>query len=264
MIRDVIKLMMNDGWTACDGSPLAFVNVAGITDPVQRDAVKQLVLDLQGYGIWDKFEAIYPFVGGTADSHSYNLKNTCEYQMTWHGSVTHDADGMTGNGTTGYGNMHLDPSTDLIANDTHLSIYCLTTDAALQIEDIGSTLHATSAFSFRIIWFTDILMYMNNPSNPLIVANADARGFYVATRTTSSDAECYKNGSSVVSLSTGAAGTLPDLDLYIGAVNTSGGAAGFSGRTYAFASIGAGLTDTEAANFYTAVQTFQTTLGRQV
>jgi hypothetical protein len=32
----------------------------------------------------------------------------------------------------------------------------------------------------------------------------------------------------------------------------------------AFASIGDGLTDTEAVNFYTAVQRFQTTLGRQV
>ena len=32
----------------------------------------------------------------------------------------------------------------------------------------------------------------------------------------------------------------------------------------AFASIGEGLTDAEASSFYTAVQTYQTTLGRQV
>jgi hypothetical protein len=38
----------------------------------------------------------------------------------------------------------------------------------------------------------------------------------------------------------------------------------YSGRETAFSSIGDGLTDTEAANYYTAVQTFQTTLSRNV
>jgi hypothetical protein len=38
----------------------------------------------------------------------------------------------------------------------------------------------------------------------------------------------------------------------------------FSNREQAFASIGDGLTDTQASNFYTAVQAFQTTLSRQV
>jgi len=38
----------------------------------------------------------------------------------------------------------------------------------------------------------------------------------------------------------------------------------YSNRNIAFASIGDGITDTEASNFYTAVQAFQTTLSRQV
>jgi len=38
----------------------------------------------------------------------------------------------------------------------------------------------------------------------------------------------------------------------------------YSNAEIAIASIGDGLTDTEAANFYTAVQAFQTTLSRQV
>ena len=37
-----------------------------------------------------------------------------------------------------------------------------------------------------------------------------------------------------------------------------------SGSRCAFASIGDGLTDTQASNFYTAVQAMQTTLSRQV
>jgi len=38
----------------------------------------------------------------------------------------------------------------------------------------------------------------------------------------------------------------------------------FSDREYNFASIGDGLTDTEASDFYDAVQAFQTTLSRNV
>jgi len=38
----------------------------------------------------------------------------------------------------------------------------------------------------------------------------------------------------------------------------------YSNRQQSFASIGDGLTDAEALSFYNAVQTFNTTLGRQV
>ena len=47
-------------------------------------------------------------------------------------------------------------------------------------------------------------------------------------------------------------------------VRTTTGAVGFSSLETAFVTIGDGLTDTEAAAFYTAVQKYQTTLGRQV
>jgi hypothetical protein len=38
----------------------------------------------------------------------------------------------------------------------------------------------------------------------------------------------------------------------------------YSPKQYAFATIGTGLTNTDTSNLYTLVQTFQTTLGRQV
>jgi hypothetical protein len=58
----------------------------------------------------------------------------------------------------------------------------------------------------------------------------------------------------------------PNFNIYIGASNNQGTPSEYQrgGTNYALASIGDGLTDTEAANYYTAVQTFQTTLGRQV
>ena len=54
------------------------------------------------------------------------------------------------------------------------------------------------------------------------------------------------------------------MSMAISAVNRNNIPVFFSSKECAFASIGDGLTDTQASNFYTAVQAFQTTLSRQV
>jgi hypothetical protein len=57
---------------------------------------------------------------------------------------------------------------------------------------------------------------------------------------------------------------LPNFTFYLGARNSSSTAQFFNVHQLAFSFIGDGLSDTEAGNLYTAVQAFQTTLGRQV
>jgi hypothetical protein len=56
---------------------------------------------------------------------------------------------------------------------------------------------------------------------------------------------------------------MPTISLFLGAANGLP-ITGYSNKQYAFASIGSGLTDAEAAALYTAVQAFNTTLSRQV
>jgi hypothetical protein len=58
----------------------------------------------------------------------------------------------------------------------------------------------------------------------------------------------------------------PAQNFYIGAVNGSQSYSGlnYDNKEYSLISIGNGLTDTESTAFYTAVQKFQTTLGRQI
>jgi hypothetical protein len=52
---------------------------------------------------WHKFSAVYPFVGRSAAAHSFNLIDPSKFRISWNGTVTHNADGATSNGTTGYG-----------------------------------------------------------------------------------------------------------------------------------------------------------------
>jgi hypothetical protein len=103
------------------------------------------------------------------------------------------------------------------------------------------------------------------PTN-MTTTNLDARGFYMGNRTSNVLTNCWKNG---VKQNTNTATETQNITTvtnryYLGACNLGGTAAQFSSRECAFASIGDGLTDTQASNFYTAVQAMQTTLSRQV
>jgi hypothetical protein len=90
-------------------------------------------------------------------------------------------------------------------------------------------------------------------------ANADGRGLYISTRTASNFAAMYKNGTQTCSLAVSPV-AMQNENFQILAINN----AFHSSRNLAFASIGDGLTNTDASNLYSTIQTFQTTLGRQV
>ena len=87
------------------------------------------------------------------------------------------------------------------------------------------------------------------------------------SRTSNVSLKGYKNGT-LQQTNTVAGGTSQATDFTaLGALTYKTGSTiviNYSSKELAFASIGDGLTDAEAANFYTAVQAFQTTLGRQV
>lgn len=86
----------------------------GITDTTTGvNALNYLVWALKGndpktpYNFWDSMEAIYPFHSGTAYGHSINIRNITGVKVEWMGSPTHDANGVTGNGSSAFGRTHI-------------------------------------------------------------------------------------------------------------------------------------------------------------
>jgi hypothetical protein len=243
-----------------DPDAQAFITAAGITNPTQQSAINTLVVDLKGYNIWTKFKAIYPIVGGSASSHAVNLKTPGTYNMSFATGVTHSSTGMISGGA-GYADTNLNQSL-LSQNSTHLSFYSRTNLNANQAE-IG--IHAGSYNLMQIRVSGTAYYLINTPGLPT-VAEADSRGFFIGNRQASNDIDAWKNGVKILNGTT-ASGTVASGNLFLLAYNNiqgGGGAAAVSTKQCAFASIGDGLTDIEAANFYTAVQAFQTTLNRQV
>ena len=235
----------------------AWIAATGETDLTILGALNTLETDLTTYGLTAKMDALYPFVGGTAGKHSYNFMNTAQYQLSFSGGWTHSSTGALSNGTNAFGNTNLSPNSVLLKDSNSHSAYIRNLPSqTIAYQGVGTPNWFISGKAFAAV------EYFANASSAITATN-DLKGLCAYTRRSSSDIEMYKNG---VSISTGTTSSLnlPSNNFYLGAVNDNGTASYYIGSEYAFFHLGDGLTDTESANFYTAVQTFQTTLGRQV
>jgi hypothetical protein len=261
-----------------DADAQAFITAAGITDATQQSAINTLVTDLKGYGIWTKMKAIYPFVGGTSSTHKWNLKDPRDldaaYRLVFSGGGTHSSTGYQPNGTNGYGDTKFIPSTGFTNNNTHLSFYSRTNSvpASGEFADMGAYKQPLlNLIEIQCRHSTNVTRYSQYDftNGRLSVSNSDARGFFIGSRISNISLKGYKNGVlSGTNTNTNSNNiTTNDTDaIYISAMNGGGSdpTSSYSNRECAFASIGDGLTDTEAANLYTAVQAYQTTLSRNV
>jgi hypothetical protein len=248
---------------AYDPDAQAFITAASITDPTQQSAINQLVVDLKGYSIWTKFKAIYPIVGGTASSHAVNLKTPGTYNLTFASGWTHSSTGMTPNGTSAYADTSFNSSVNGLQNSQHISYYSRTNSNGTEIEMGG--IDAGSKYTFIEARTSGISYYGMNQSTPFIShSDSDSRAFYISNRTASNVINGWRNGVKTATGTTASASS--NVTYQLGAVNNLVVPSNkfYSTKQCAFASIGDGLTDADAANLYTAIQAYQTALNRQI
>ena len=253
------------GTPAGDADANAFIAAAAITNPTQKSAIETLVVDLKGYGIWSKMKAIYPMVGGSSSAHKFNLKDPRDldaaYRLTFSGGWVHSANGIQGNKTNTFANTFLNYTT---LNSGHQSLYSRSNFIETSpTYDMGAYAGGSNWQMLSLYSNANLFIGGFNSDSQPRAAMLDSSGLFVNNRTAAAAANLWRNGSKLIQ-STQSVGSIPNFTNYIGAVNSSGGPTQYASKNYAFSSIGDGLTDTEAANYYTAVQTFQTTLGRQV
>lgn len=254
---------MSKGTSSFDSDALAFISAASITDTTQKNAVNQLVLDLKSANIWTKMKALYPFVGGTAPQHRFNLKSpgttTGDYYIDFIGGVTHASNGVTFNGTTGYADTKLYANT-LLLNSTHVSASLVSNGGGAYIgcmmgANASSRLWLAPSFNASIAYF------LCNNSVVATSTRSTNIGLWVLSRTTSTNEIAYNNGS--VYLNKTANSTALDTGIiYIGARNNGTNITNYMNAPLNFSSIGDGLTATDVTNLTNAVNTFNTTIGR--
>ena len=241
-----------------DADWLAYYNrviaAGGSLTTTEQNATKTLVADLKANGLWTPMKAIYPMVGASAAACAQNLKSS-SFTGTFTSGWTFASTGVTPNGTSAYMDTNLNISSNLSQNSTHISIYSRTNIEGL-LCDIGGGLSLPALNIFPN--FNGGAYFRANDAGGT-AANINTLGLFMANRITSTESRNRING--VLKIVTTASTGLQNANLFLSKGETN---QFYSSRQNSFASIGDGLTDTEASNFYTAVQAFQTTLNRQI
>ena len=250
-----------------DADAVAFfgrvTTAGGSLSLTEKQAVNQLVLDLKANSLWSAMKAIYPMVGASAAACSQNLKSSSFTGSFTSTGWTFASTGVTGNGTSAYFDTNFNQSSNLTPSNNHISLYSRT-DINSVVVDCGITNNVTHSFS-QLLLRSGGTATFENGSQKITPTTATSLGLYIGSALTAG-INLYKNGSSISSSTAAQTRTMFNNDIYIGATNESSSNMPFyfSARQFAFASIGDGLTSTQASNLYTAVQAFQTTLSRQV
>ena len=254
--------------SACvDADAVAFLAAAGITDATITSAICTLVTSMKANGTWAKCSAIYPMVGSTATTQKFNLKNPADtnaaFRLSFVGGWTHSANGALPNGLNTYADTFLIPSTILNLNSVHLSYYSRTINSGTTY-DIGAAVNPNSYLALNAR-SSNIYRIMLNTGTVYDIINTDGTGLFIANRPSSTLINGFRNAIKTHANLARNSISQPNISINVGGLNLIPRIASTYGtKQCAFASIGSGLTDGEAAALYTSVQAFNTTLSRQV
>lgn len=274
---DAISFMVatgipNDGTIYFSGTPQQ------ITGAGLWSAVNILVYDLKGTGpnnnveVWTSQEALYPFVGGTAFTHKWNLKNPADtngaFRLLFSGAITHSGTGALPDGSTGVADTFLVPNTALISDSA--AGYYSGTNANTNTDqiDMGTINVSTStaiwlSAQYNASGFTDSYLSTNTlQTSPLLNGgiNINSTGYYLCNRKGTA-ATADKNSTQFAS-GTDSNG-LPQTKMYLFACNISDAITNYyTNRECRFSNIGNGLTAPQRAGIYNSIEAFQVTLGR--
>jgi hypothetical protein len=250
-----------------DADAVRFIVATGITNTTIQTAINTLVITAKSNttawpsGWWTSMACVYPFVGGTASANSKNLKGT-SFTITWHGTLTHDSNGVTGDGSTGYGDTGFNCSTAGTYTQNSATMLCYVGTAT---PTDGGLFMACSDGSFNAGVFrtgsNGAIEGPNSGTAQYVHAVSDFRGANGFSRNSSANfLRVDPTGTTTVSDTSGGApnahvGILTELH----SDNTSHGP---SNANLKFAMIGGGMTSGQYTELAAAILAFETALGR--
>ena len=247
----------------------AWIAATSETDTTILNALNTFEAGLIANSLTGKFNAIYPMVGGDAARHARNFINTSLYTLTFNGFWTHSATGALPNGVNANASTGILGS-NLTVNSNHISFYSRTNAAVAAKPSIG--LFQGSLFLLLYLKATGAgnAIYSNTSTSLATMypvgASADSRGWFIGNKASNAigGLTISKNGTSLASNTASPNQTAyPNLPVLISG-NSVGGAIIYDDKECAMVTIGTSLTSGEISTLYTLINTFQTSLSRNV
>jgi hypothetical protein len=265
--------LYNASGSNVDPNAAAFILAAGITNPTQQAAINTMVVELKSASLYTKMIALYPFVGGSATSHKFNLINPLDTnaanRIVFNGGFTHDINGINPNGINAFCETFISGA-QLTNNSTSWSFYSRTNETNDNIDIGGANGSGVGLYCFtkRTIVNGGMISYLYELPRievPLIAASTKLIG---ASRISNISQKSYRDGSvigiNIVANTFNITTMTTNIVLCAYRAAAAGTPILHSSRNLAFAHIGLGLSDAEFLSLANIVNTFQTTLGRAV
>lgn len=251
----------------CDVDSQKFIDSAGITNASQKSAICSYITMLKDSLLWGKIYAGYIFIGGSASTTKFNIKDirsdTSAYTLTYSGGWLYSNFGALANGINATANTWLRPSVKLTIRNYSIALYV--NGGTLTGGAYPATVYTMSnASDFNnsangIILRTWAKYFApNGEGNPgVYVSDQSLTGIYLAN-VSGSTARIYKDGLSIGSNTT-SGGFLSIQPFFIGGTNVGG--LHYQNVQIGCLIIASGLTDAEAKTMSNIISIFKNTLG---
>ncbi len=269
--QEGIRNNINTHYSIWDNDAEAFITATGLSSTGYVNSIRTLVATLKSANIWSKLKAVYPFVGGTANTHKFNLKDPRDldaaYRLNFYGGWTHYASGPFGNGSNSYADTNLNPFLKLTTNSSSIGIW---TPNGMANHGFGVWSNS-GANRFAITEYGGgyVDSQMTSPSTRAWGITYTTSGFIMGSRTSATSNKIYRFGSLIpVHPSYGGvpynttANTVdyPNANFWLGRVNGNTSINYYNNSLY-FAYIADGLTDAEILALSNAAYTFRQSIG---
>lgn len=239
------------------------INASGlysITLDELKEGINTAFVDAKSDGTYSKITHWFPVIGGTAATHAI-CAVTLASQLTFVGSPTHSALGVSTNGST----QHIDSNTShsvfaASRYDAHWSYW--TKNVTNNMVTFGSRNNAAVSLWNRVISSTTmggaLIGVSTNTSvtspNEMFIGRIIGNG-------TVGDRRIYQNGSTLLSVGLATGGDVTTNSVF-NAWSNAGSIINRSAGDFTHGTLGDGLSDSQASNLYTVANDLRILLGR--
>lgn len=219
-----------------------------------------IVRSLVDSGYWERMDWFYWLAQKDSTASLLNWENPGAFSLTKSGVPTWTKyEGWTGDGVDAFLSTNWDAATNAInfkQDSATIGVYVLS-ETSVTVPAIGTTTTASYCM-IEPLYNTSWLSAFINGGQILVSGRSTSRGLFMITRTASNAIEVYHNGASLGS-DTDASGALRTDDFVI----LRNGTSYYTGQVAVAFSMD-GISDTEAANINTIIETGMDGIGKGV
>lgn len=273
-IKCVVTATNSAGSASADSNTVAqifdatwwdFSQSLSITDTTINNAMNTYTITRKSISATASLGA-YPFVGGTDVTHSRNLYNAADTdaakRIVWSGTITHNTNGVQGNGVNGTGDTKINSSTDFASNDFTIAWVSKTNQTRVESE-MGSMGSAAAGLGIEIRTtgancITSAQGASVNSGSGIV---SDTSGVFIFKR--EGTTVTLRRNNVLIFTRTDATNTKINQTINIISRRYLGSIERYSSKLYGhFEFIGIALDSTQETNLYNALAAKETALGR--